>query len=86
MLLGPENVVVVEKTRIDTGPMLSGSLEARERSVITAEAAGTVESVRVEIGERAEGVVKGQRAERGEAARAAAPDDGALRIGQLRRE
>lgn len=52
VLLGPENVVVVEQTRIDTGPMLSGSLEARERSVITAEAAGSVESVRVEIGDR----------------------------------
>jgi len=52
VMLGPENVVVVEEGRIDTGPMLSGSLEAKERSVITAEAAGSVETVRVEIGDR----------------------------------
>lgn len=52
VVLGPENVVVVEAGRVETGPTLSGSLEARERSVITAEAAGSVETVRVELGDR----------------------------------
>lgn len=52
VVLGPENVVVVQQGTIEVGPTLSGSLEAKERSVLVAEAAGSVEQVRVELGDR----------------------------------
>jgi len=51
VLIGPENVAAVAEERIDVGPMLSGSLEARQRSVIVAEAGGSVESAPVELGQ-----------------------------------
>jgi RND family efflux transporter MFP subunit len=50
-VVGPENVVAVTEERIDVGPMLSGALEARQRSVIVAEAAGSVEAAPVELGQ-----------------------------------
>jgi membrane fusion protein (multidrug efflux system) len=57
VILGPENVVTVAQARIDLGPTLSGSLEARQRSVIVAEASGSVEAAPVELGQS---VKKGQ--------------------------
>jgi membrane fusion protein (multidrug efflux system) len=51
VILGPENVIAVKEDRIDIGPTLSGSLEARQRSVIVAEASGSVEAAPVELGQ-----------------------------------
>jgi membrane fusion protein (multidrug efflux system) len=51
VIVGRENIIVVEQDRLNLGPTLSGSLEAKQRSVIVAEAAGSVEAAPVELGQ-----------------------------------
>ena len=50
--IGPENIVVVALQRIETGPVISGSLEADEQAVVRAEVAGAVLETYAEAGER----------------------------------
>lgn len=50
-ILGPENVAVVERQRVEAGPLVSGSLEARSMAVLRAEASGSVDEVTVELGD-----------------------------------
>lgn len=50
-VLGPENVAVVERQRVEAGPLVSGSLEARRMAVLRAEASGSVTEVAVELGD-----------------------------------
>ncbi len=57
ILLNTSDVTTVAAEDISAGPRISGTLEARARAVIRAEAGGDVESVNVEIGDR---VTKGQ--------------------------
>lgn len=54
VLLGPENIVQVERRSISTGPLLSGSLEPRQQAALAAEVSGSVTQVGVEVGERVE--------------------------------
>lgn len=50
--VGPENVVVAAVDRVQTGPLLSGSLRAREEAAIRAEVGGTVLQVLAQEGQR----------------------------------
>jgi RND family efflux transporter MFP subunit len=50
-LLGPESLSTVVRRELRSGPLLSGSLEAREKAVLTAEASGSVLEVPVELGD-----------------------------------
>ncbi|MGH7688237.1 MAG: efflux RND transporter periplasmic adaptor subunit [Gemmatimonadaceae bacterium] len=50
--IGPENVVVVAVRKVETGPMLSGSLEPDEQAVVRAEVAGAVLQTYAEPGQR----------------------------------
>jgi membrane fusion protein (multidrug efflux system) len=52
VLLGPENIGIVQETTLATGPIISGSLAAVREAQVRAEASGPVEAVRVEAGER----------------------------------
>ena len=45
------DLAVVDSATIETGPLVSGSLEAREQATVRAEVGGTVTDVRVEEGE-----------------------------------
>ncbi len=56
-LLQADDVVVVTRRPIATGPRLSGTLEPRERAVLRAETSGSVVGLRAELGDR---VVKDQ--------------------------
>jgi membrane fusion protein, multidrug efflux system len=49
--LAPEDVVVVQRDKFQTGPRISGTLEARQRSVVRAEAAGAVVAIGPELGQ-----------------------------------
>jgi RND family efflux transporter MFP subunit len=55
--VGPENVAVVVRDSIQSGPAISGSLEPERQATIRAEAAGTVTAALVEPGQR---VARGQ--------------------------
>jgi RND family efflux transporter MFP subunit len=50
--IGPENVAVVATRQIQTGPQISGSLQADEQAVVRAEVAGAVLQTYVEAGQR----------------------------------
>ncbi len=52
VLLGPENIGIVQETTLAAGPIISGSLAAVREAQVRAEASGPVETVRVEAGER----------------------------------
>lgn len=54
VVIGPESVISVERAALETGPVISGSLEARQRATLIAKVAGTVERVAVELGDRVE--------------------------------
>lgn len=51
-MLARSDVAVVARESISSGPRVAGTLEAAERAVIRSEAAGSVESVGVEVGQR----------------------------------
>ncbi len=50
--IGPENIVVVALHAIETGPVISGSLEPDEQAVVRAEVAGAVLETYAEAGQR----------------------------------
>lgn len=50
-LLGPESLSTVVRRELRTGPLLSGSLQAREKAELIAEASGSVLEVGVELGD-----------------------------------
>jgi membrane fusion protein (multidrug efflux system) len=52
MTVGPENVAVVTRDSIQSGPAISGSLQPERQATIRAEAAGTVTSTSAEAGQR----------------------------------
>jgi membrane fusion protein, multidrug efflux system len=58
ILVSPENIVIVSSTRVETGPLISGSLEAEQTAAIRAEVGGSVIATYVEAGQR---VAKGAR-------------------------
>src|SRR5688500_1826771 len=49
--LGPENVVRVEARTLRSGPVISGSLQARQAATLRAEVAGPVLEVKAEQGQ-----------------------------------
>ncbi len=55
--VGPENVAVVTRDTIQSGPAISGSLQPERQATIRAEASGTVTAALVEPGQR---VTRGQ--------------------------
>jgi membrane fusion protein (multidrug efflux system) len=52
VLLGPENIAVVQETTLATGPIISGSLTAVREAQMRAETSGPVREIRVQAGER----------------------------------
>ena len=52
VLLGPENIGVVQETTLATGPIISGSLTAVREAEVRAETNGPVREVRVQAGQR----------------------------------
>lgn len=50
--IGPENIAVVATKQIQTGPLISGSLDADQQAVVRAEVAGAVLQTYVEPGQR----------------------------------
>ena len=52
VLLGPENIGVVQETTLATGPIISGSLTAVREAEVRAETGGPVREVRVQAGQR----------------------------------
>ncbi|HEX6432927.1 MAG TPA: efflux RND transporter periplasmic adaptor subunit [Gemmatimonadales bacterium] len=52
VLLGPENVGIVQETTLATGPIISGSLTAVREAEVRAETSGPVREVRVQAGQR----------------------------------
>lgn len=52
LLLGPENVAVVQETTLATGPIISGSLSAVREAQVRAETSGPVREIRAEAGQR----------------------------------
>lgn len=51
-LVTPDNVLVVDSARIDSGPSLSGALQPERQAQLRAELSGAVVSVQVDRGER----------------------------------
>ena len=49
--LAPEDVVTIKRGQLETGPRISGTLEAATRSVVRAEVGGTVLQVGPELGQ-----------------------------------
>lgn len=49
--LAPEDIVVIKRDMLETGPRISGTLEASLRSVVRAESAGSVVSIGPELGQ-----------------------------------
>lgn len=49
--LGPTDVTVVERTSIESGPVISGTLQARNEAQVRAQAAGTITAVYAEQGQ-----------------------------------
>jgi RND family efflux transporter MFP subunit len=52
ILLGPENIGVVQETTLATGPIISGSLTALREAEVRAETNGPVREIRAEAGQR----------------------------------
>jgi membrane fusion protein (multidrug efflux system) len=52
ILLGPENIGVVQETTLATGPIISGSLTAVREAQVRAETNGPVREIRIEAGQR----------------------------------
>jgi RND family efflux transporter MFP subunit len=52
VLLGPENIGVVQETTLATGPIISGSLTAVREAQVRAETNGPVREIRAEAGQR----------------------------------
>jgi multidrug efflux pump subunit AcrA (membrane-fusion protein) len=52
VLLGPENIAIVQETTLATGPIISGSLTAVREAEVRAETSGPVRESRVEAGQR----------------------------------
>ena len=52
VLLGPENLAVVQETTLATGPVISGSLTAVREAQVRAETSGPVREIRAEAGQR----------------------------------
>lgn len=52
VILAPEDVAKVIRSPIETGPRISGTLEARDRAVVRSEIGGSVVAIGPEIGER----------------------------------
>ncbi len=52
VLLGPENLAVVQETTLATGPIISGSLTAVREAQVRAETSGPVREIRAEAGQR----------------------------------
>jgi RND family efflux transporter MFP subunit len=52
VLLGPENLAVVQETTLATGPIISGSLTAIREAQVRAETNGPVREIRAEAGQR----------------------------------
>jgi RND family efflux transporter MFP subunit len=52
VILGPENLIVVQETTLASGPVVSGSLTAIREAKVRAETNGPVIQTRVEAGER----------------------------------
>lgn len=50
--VGKEVLATAEKTTVEAGPELSGSLEPRERAELRSELSGSVRDVRVDVGEQ----------------------------------
>src|SRR5688572_10427149 len=51
MVLSPESVHAVKREVIQTGPRISGSLEARQQASLRAEVPGAVTEVNAELGD-----------------------------------
>jgi RND family efflux transporter MFP subunit len=52
VLVGPENLARVERRQLSSGPVLSGTLEAKERADLIAEVSGSVLEVAAELGDQ----------------------------------
>jgi RND family efflux transporter MFP subunit len=52
VLLGPENIAIVQETTLATGPIISGALTAIREAQVRAETSGPVRESRVEAGQR----------------------------------
>ncbi len=52
MIIGPENIMVIARGELTTGPALSGTLSATRTAVVRAQVAGPVLSTQVERGQR----------------------------------
>lgn len=52
VILAPEDIATVTRGPIETGPRISGTLEARVRAVVRSEVGGAVVAIGPEIGER----------------------------------
>jgi RND family efflux transporter MFP subunit len=52
VLVGQENIARVEKRELSSGPVLSGTLEAKERAELVAEVSGSVLDVAAELGDQ----------------------------------
>lgn len=52
VMLGPENIVMVQETTLATGPIISGSLTPVREAEVRAETSGPVREARVEAGQR----------------------------------
>jgi RND family efflux transporter MFP subunit len=52
VLLGPENIGIVQETTLATGPIISGSLTAVREAQVRAESSGPVDEVKVDAGQR----------------------------------
>lgn len=63
--LGPADVTTVQRSSIESGPVISGTLQARNEAQVRAQAAGTITAVHAEQGQAVE---KGQLLARIEAA------------------
>jgi len=51
VLLGPESLAPVRRERLNVGPRVSGSLQARRQSAIRAETAGSIVALEAELGD-----------------------------------
>jgi RND family efflux transporter MFP subunit len=51
-VIAPENMVVVKRRLIQSGPRIAGSLQAEETANVRAEIAGSIQEVHAEVGDR----------------------------------
>lgn len=54
VLIGPEDFVLAQEGVIEAGPLITGALEPARRAVLVAQTSGSVEWMRVELGDRVE--------------------------------